>query len=198
MILALKAFGRMAILMTLVALVLGVTMVVEIVIDQLTYQSRDMRHLLKHSLGNVGSLLVAVSIAGYMLKKRYKGFPGKAKDWLEIHQWLSVIGVAMVGVHTGAHLAAAVPIITLGLTVACLVSGFVGRHLYNRTMKDLTGRKAELARAGTPKEDIEEQLALLAAAAGAMARWRELHRPMSLALGILLFWHVVTALFFGG
>ena len=198
MILALKAFGRMAILMTLVGMALGVTMVVEIVIDQLTYQSRDMRHLLKHSLGNVGSLLVAVSIAGYMLKKRYKGFPGKARDWLEIHQWLSVIGVAMVGVHTGAHLVAAVPAIALALTVACLFSGFVGRHIYNRTMKDLTGRRTELARSGAAKEDIEEELALLAAAAGAMGRWRELHRPMSLALGFLLFWHVAAALFFGG
>lgn len=196
--LALKTFGRVAILLSLVGLVLGATMIVEVVIDQLTYQSRDMRHLLKHTLGNMGSLLVVISLAGYMAKKRYKDFPGKAKDWLEVHQWLSVTGVAMVGVHTGAHVKAFVPTIALMLTVACLISGFVGRHIYNKTMRDLAGRRVELLASGASPDEVEDALAWLTSTANALGRWRMAHRPMSLALGFLLVWHMATALFFGG
>ncbi|MDH4183871.1 MAG: hypothetical protein OEV92_06595 [Nitrospinota bacterium] len=198
MLTALKTFGRLAILLSLVGLGLGITMLVEIVIDQLTYQSRDMRHLLKHSLGNLGSFFVIVSIAAYMAKKKYRGFPGKAKDWLNAHEALSVLGVALVGMHTGAHFGAILPLVTFALTVACLISGFVGMRIYNKARRDLTERKNELLKSGASPDEAEETLALATATANTLARWRNTHRPLSLALGLALLWHVVVALFFGG
>ncbi|MDH5638398.1 MAG: hypothetical protein OEZ04_07900 [Nitrospinota bacterium] len=198
MLITLKAFGRLAILVSIVGLVLGVTVVAEIAIDQLTYQSRDLRHLLKHSLGNGGSLLVAFSIAAYMGRKRYKWIPGRLKDWLDVHQWLSVAGVIMVGVHTGAHLRAVVPILAFVLMLACLVSGFIGRVIYIRAQRDLKARRAELLKDAVDPEEVEETLAMATAAAKTLARWKATHRPLSLALGLALFWHVMVALFFGG
>jgi len=198
MLITLKAFGRLFILVTIVGLVLGVTMVAELVIDQLTYQSRDLRHLLKHSLGNGGSLLVFVSVVAYMARKKYKWIPGKMKDWLDVHQWLSVLGVVMVGVHTGAHFQAIGPSVAFFLTVACLVSGFIGRVIYVRAQKDLKARKVELQQQSSSPEDMEDALAMATAAAGTLARWKATHRPLSVALGVALVWHVVVALFFGG
>ncbi|MDH5639542.1 MAG: hypothetical protein OEZ04_13735 [Nitrospinota bacterium] len=193
-----KTAAKMMILLGILVVVLVATTMVEIAVDQLTYQKRDLRHLFKHSLGNVGTMLVFLSVAGYMIKKRYRQFPGKAKDWLDIHEFLAVVGVFMVGIHTGAHLSAFVPTMTLAITIACLVSGFVGRGIYNQARKELAEKKGELLKKGMPPEQVEEELAMAASAAKTLAKWRDTHRPLSLALVLALALHIISVLFFGG
>ena len=194
----LKAIGRLTILLLLTGVILLLTIGVEIAIDQLTVQTRDIRHLLKHSLGNIGALMVLLSIAGYSIKKKVKAFPGKAKDWLVIHEWFSVVGVILIGVHTGNHFESMLPALCFALTLVCLISGFVGRHIYVKTRSDLNTRRAELLKSGLDKEEADEALALATATTKALAQWRSVHRPMSYSLGGLVCLHIVSALFFGG
>ena len=103
-----------------------------------------------------------------------------------------------MGVHTGAHFRAIVPATAMLLTIACLVSGFIGRVVYIRAQRDLKARRAELLEGGMDPEDVEEEMAMATAAARTLGRWKATHRPLSLALGLVLMWHVIVALFFGG
>ena len=198
MITALRTFGRLSILLSLSAIILAATVVVEILIDSLTMQARDLHHLLMHSLGNIGTLMILLSLAGYMVKKQYKRFPGKLKDWLDVHQLFAIIGVVLIGVHGGAHFRAIVPVATALAMLAATLSGLVGRYIYVKARKEINARKSELVEQGLSREQAEEQLILATVTAQALSKWRVIHRPISYILAVLISFHIVSALYFGG
>ncbi len=181
-----------------ITIIIVIAIFTEVFIDRLTSQTRDLQHLLKHSLGNVGTLMVFFSLAGYMVKRRWRSFPGMLKDYLQVHQWFAPIGVLMVAVHSGTHFNAALPIATSVFMLVCLVSGFVGRFVFMKAKKEIAARKTELRESGMDKEEIEEKLFFATATANSLANWRKFHQPFASILLILLFLHIVTALFFGG
>lgn len=198
MITLVKAIGRIWILLSLTVIIAIAAVITEISIDHLTSQVRDLRHLLKHSLGNVGTMMALLSLAGYSIKKRWKTFPGRLNDYLVVHQWFAVTGGVLIAVHTGAHFNAAAPLATSFLMLTCLVSGFVGRYVYRKTQKEISTRKSEKLKAGISSTDAEEQLAFATATAKTLSNWRTFHRPVSLLLIIMLALHIVSALYFGG
>ncbi len=198
MITVVRAFGRLAILQSLAALTIGLAILANILIDRLTYQSRDLNHLLKHSFGNLGVFMVVFSLAGYVLKKYTKSLPGKVKDWLSIHQVFSITGAVFIGIHTGGHLNALIPSLCFILTVICVMSGLAGRHIYMKSQTELSARRKKLINEGLSDNEVDEILAIAIAATKTMSKWRSIHRPMTLTLGILVAWHIVTVLYYGG
>lgn len=195
---SIKTFGRLTLLFLLTMAVLAITATIEISVDALTAQTRGLQHHFKHSLGNIGSLMVALSLGGYAIKKRYKNFPGMLKDWLELHQWFAAIGVAIVGIHSGVHFSAVVPVITLLLMLVCFVSGFIGRHIYVKAKSELATRKTELLKSGMTTAAVEETLAVDIVMANYLAKWRVVHKPFAILLAVFLMFHIVSALYFGG
>ncbi len=193
-----KVFGRVAILASLITIITVISVLTEIFIDSLTVQTRELRHLFKHSFGNVGTLMIFLSLAGYMIKKRWRPFPGKLKDYLYLHQSFAAIAGVLIAVHSGAHFKAGVPVLTSVFMVICVVSGFMGRFVYLKAKKDIAARKVELADAGIESEEVEEKLAIATAAASSLSNWRKFHQPASAVLVLLIIVHVVSALFFGG
>ncbi len=194
-----RTIGRTALILLLVGMTVTLAVIVEIVVDQLTVEARDLNHLLKHSFGNVGTLMMGLALFGYWGKKRLKGrFPGKLKDWLILHEWFALIGAGLVAIHTGAHFEAAAPIVAMGLTLACVISGLIGRRVYMRAKQEIASHKSRLSSAGLSPDEIEERLAFETATAEKLAHWRTIHRPMSLAFLVAVTLHVVAALFFGG
>ncbi len=193
-----KAFGRLTILASLTLIIIVTAIFTEIFIDRLTSQTRDLQHLFKHSLGNIGSLMVFLSLAGYMIKRRWKSFPGMLKDYLQIHQLFATMGALMVAVHSGAHFKAVLPVATSIFMLVCLVSGFVGRFVFMKAKKEIAARKEELRKSGIGQEEIEEKLVFATSTANTLANWRKFHQPFAELLLLLLLLHIVSALFFGG
>ncbi len=193
-----KAFGRLAILASLTLIIIVIAIFTEVFIDSLTTQTRDLQHLLKHSLGNVGTLMVFFSLAGYMTKKRWRAFPGMLKNYLQVHQWFATIGALMIAVHSGADFNAALPILTSVFMLVCVVSGFTGRYVYMKAKKDIASRATELMAEGLEKDEVDEKLAFAAATAKSLSNWRKFHRPVATIMLLLLIGHTVSALYFGG
>lgn len=198
MITIFRAFGRISIILTITAIILVVTILAEIFIDQLTSQTRDLQHLLKHSLGNIGAMMIFLSLAGYMIKRRWKSFPGMLKDYLQIHQWFAVIGTVFTAIHSGAHFSAIVPLVTFAFMLICLISGFVGRYVYTKTKQELSHRKKEFIKSGARPEEVEEKLAFATAATQSLSNWRQFHKPVATMLLLILVLHIISALFYGG
>lgn len=194
-----RTIGRTALLLLLVCVTVTLAVIVEIVVDRLTVEARDLNHLLKHSLGNVGTLMMALALFGYQAKKRFKDrFPGKLKDWLTLHEWFALIGAGLVAIHTGAHFEAAAPIAAMALTLVLVTSGLIGRRVYLKAKKEIASHKTRLSSEGLSRDEIEERLAFETAAASTLAHWRTIHMPMATIFLAVVMLHIVAALFFGG
>ncbi len=198
MITVTKVFGKLSLLFVIVVLTVVITIVTELLIDNLTLQAREFRHLMKHSMGNIGVLFILVSIAGYSLKKRFGIGRFRINEWLDIHQWLAVTGVVLAGIHSGAHFNALLPRLTSIATIVCLVSGFVGRHIYINTKKEIATRRVTMVEDGLSEAVIAEKLTYAAVTADALSNWRYIHRIFSVTFATLVVAHAVTALLFGG
>ncbi len=198
MITVLRTFGRLAILLSLSAIIISITIAIEILIDNLTTQTRDLHHLLMHSLGNIGLLMIFLSLAGYTVKKRFKRFPGRLKDWLDAHQLFAIIGVVLIGVHGGAHFRALAPVFTTLAMLTATLSGLVGRFIYTKAYKEISDRRSALIDQGLTREQAEEKLVISSITVEALAKWRKMHRPISITFLFLVSLHIISALYFGG
>lgn len=152
----------------------------------------------KHILGTTSSLLLLISLI-YSLRKRKIIFKsGCIKHWLVIHEWLAIVGAALIFVHGGFHAHAAVPLITNGVMFITVVSGLTGRYLYSHAYEELRSRKKDLEKRGLEREEIENTLSSLAAAHKFMKHWRTIHVPIVFVLAMTVAFHVLSALYYDG
>jgi len=133
-----------------------------------------------------------------MIKRWWRTFPCRLVDWLYVHQLFATVGTILIGIHSGAHFNATIPILTYGLMLTCLVSGFIGRFVYIKSMKDLNVRKTKFLDDGIDKEEAAERLAFAVATTKQLAKWRAFHSPVSTILILFVLIHSVSALYFGG
>lgn len=184
--------NRLSGLLITVFLVIGNTILIEQVLDM--YGIRGHRLI----TGIVGTLLVILSFA-YSMRKRKKLFKtGGMKGWLRAHEWLAIAGTVIIFVHTGTHFHGIVAIITLIFMFIAFISGLIGRYVYDNVRVELRLKKEGLKKVGLPEKEIEESLTGLATASEALSKWRIYHMPVISILGVMVFYHAIAALYYGG
>ncbi|HQT91982.1 MAG TPA: hypothetical protein PL001_08135 [Candidatus Kryptobacter bacterium] len=97
--------------------------------------------LLGEGLGVIGSFMMIVGVAVYMVRKRVKAFLhfGYLKNWLELHIFLCTLGPVFVLFHTSFKFGGIVAVSFWSMT-AVVLSGVVGRFLYVRIPKTIQGQ----------------------------------------------------------
>ncbi len=191
-------YTKLTLMTALIAIILILVAGTEIVIDQMTDQHRQLPALLRHAFGSVGMLLVALSLAGYMIKKSWRDLPWMQSEWLHVHQWFSALSVVFIIAHAGAGLGATLPLATIAFMFLTLFSGFVGRFVFRSVKNKLAVLRGELTQSGLSPDKVEDIIVVAAATDGAMIMWRTVHRVLSLILAVILVAHIISALYYGG
>lgn len=113
--------------------------------------------LIGHGLGILGSLMMVVGVAVYMLRKRVRRFSriGVLKHWLEFHIFLCTLGPILVLFHTSFKFGGIVAV-SFWSMVAVVMSGVIGRFIYLQIPRTIEGREMSL----NDLNDIETNLFL--------------------------------------
>lgn len=184
--------NRLSGLFLTILLVVGNTILIEQILDLFGVRG----HRLLTGIG--GTLLVILSF-GYSMRKRKKLFKsGGMKGWLRGHEWLAIGGTVIIFVHTGTHFHSIVAIITLIFMFIAFISGLIGRYVYDNVRAELKLKKESLKRDGLSDKEIEENLTGLATASDALSKWRLYHMPVISILGVMVVYHAISALYYGG
>jgi hypothetical protein len=115
-----------------------------------------------HNLGVAGALLMVVGVVMYMMRKHLRWMTwGNLRTWLTIHIFLCVMGATLVTFHTAFKVGGLVSI-SFWCMVGVVLSGGLGRYVYVRIPRDLTGRSITseqlLIQSHKIMGDIAEQL----------------------------------------
>ncbi|MBU2511101.1 hypothetical protein KJ966_07175 [bacterium] len=145
--------------------------------------------------GIPGLLLLVVSFI-YSLRKRRMIEAGSLKFLLSLHIYLSWIGALLIIIHAGIHFNAVLPWSAFFLMLLVVISGLVGEYLLKDARNTLRIKYAHLLEKGYSKEEVEKKVFLDAFAVKTMARWRMVHKPITLIFGALALLHVITIFMF--
>ncbi len=112
-----------------------------------------------HGFGIVGSIMMIVGVTSYMVRKRSRRLirVGKLKYWLEFHIFLCSLGPILILFHTAFKFGGIVAI-SFWSMVAVVLSGVVGRFIYNQIPRSIQGRELSLGEVVTLKAEIASQL----------------------------------------
>lgn len=115
--------------------------------------------ILGHGFGIIGSLMMMVGVASYMLRKRIGKFSriGILKHWLEFHIFLCTLGPILVLYHTAFKFGGLVAI-SFWSMVAVVISGVIGRYIYLQIPHTIEGREMNLNEINQTKDDLKRQL----------------------------------------
>lgn len=118
--------------------------------------------ILGHGFGIIGSLLIIIGVATYMLRKRVRKFSrlGILKYWLEFHIFLCVLGPILVLYHTSFKFGGLVSI-SFWSMVAVVISGVIGRYIYLQIPHTIEGREMNLQEIEQIKDSMNKQLSLI-------------------------------------
>ena len=112
-----------------------------------------------HTLGILGSFLMLVGVATYMLRKRVSKFSriGVLKYWLEFHIFLCTLGPILVLYHTAFKFGGLVAI-SFWSMVAVVLSGVIGRYIYLQIPRTIEGREMNLNEINQIKDELNKKL----------------------------------------
>lgn len=158
------------------------------------HERPDLRRL----LGYLGVMAIGASFFYSLRKKKIFFSQGNIVSWLNTHEVANVVGSFIIFLHTGFHAHALVPFTAFLLMLISFVSGVVGRYIYQQAKSGLAVEKERLQDKGLAAVEIEERLAFLAIAGSVLGRWRDFHMPLVFGLTFFVFFHAVSALYFGG
>ncbi len=101
--------------------------------------------IIGHGLGIIGSLMMLLGVATYMIRKRIKKFTriGVLKHWLEFHIFLCSVGPMLVLFHTAFKFGGIVAI-SFWSMVAVVASGVIGRFIYIQIPRTIQGSELSL------------------------------------------------------
>ncbi|WP_455244084.1 hypothetical protein [Petrachloros mirabilis] len=150
-----------------------------------------------HVVGWVG-LAVIMLVFVYSLKKRYGMKLGTPKGWLHVHILAGVLGPLLILVHSGAHFHALVPLVTMGIMAIVVISGIVGQAIHVWALRTLNQQRRRFIEEGLPPDMVDERLDELASEEELFRWWRAIHAPFTITFVVLVAWHVLGALYFGG
>lgn len=136
-------------------------------------------------LVQLGAIVLVVGAGGYAANKRYSFVPVQYRRYtLQVHEWLMLIGTALVA----PHFLFADELEGLGLFLGILLgvevlSGFYGRHLHRRVIRLSRGDEAP-AVVGQVLETTNERL---------FSQWRRIHVGLVSITALALLVHIVSA-----
>jgi hypothetical protein len=123
------------------------------------YETLKSSGLWGHGLGIIGSLMIILGVALYMLRKRIRMFSriGILKHWLEFHIFLCVLGPILVLYHTAFNFGGLVAV-SFWSMVAVVLSGVIGRYIYLQIPRTIEGGEMNLNEINQIKNTLNEQL----------------------------------------
>jgi hypothetical protein len=102
----------------------------------------------------------------------------------------------MLLVHAGIHFNAWLPWLAIVMLLITVGSGLVGKFLLKKANESLKERRLELINTGSSKEDADKKLFFDSITVDLMKKWRIVHLPITLLLGVLALLHIITILMF--
>jgi len=98
-----------------------------------------------HGFGIIGTLMMIVGVAVYMIRKRYRKLfnIGYLKHWLEFHIFLCSVGPVLVLYHTAFKFGGIVSV-SFWSMVLVVLSGVVGRFIYLQIPRTIEGRELSI------------------------------------------------------
>jgi len=123
------------------------------------YETLKSSGVLGHGFGIIGSLMIILGVAMYMLRKRIRIFSriGILKHWLEFHIFLCVLGPILVLYHTAFKFGGLVAV-SFWSMVAVVLSGVIGRYIYLQIPRTIEGGEMNLNEINQIKNALNEQL----------------------------------------
>jgi len=115
---------------------------------------------------------------------------------LSFHVYLAWMGTLLIMVHAGVHFNAVLPWSGFISMLLVVISGLVGAYLLKDAKNTLRIKYAYLLDQGYSKEQVEKKVFLDASTVKAMAKWRLVHKPITLLFSILVTLHIITVLMF--
>lgn len=140
-------------------IVVGIALTIFMAVDGYSYYTTSMEErffhpdhmMLKpsgtigHGLGIIGSLMMMVGVASYMLRKRKPKILkfGYLKYWLEMHIFLCSVGPVLILYHTAFKFGGIVSVSFWSMT-AVVLSGIIGRFIYVQIPRSIQGNEMEI------------------------------------------------------
>ncbi|OJX67181.1 hypothetical protein [Magnetospirillum sp. 64-120] len=146
-------------------------------------------------LGIPGTLLILLSLL-YSLRKRKLITAGSPRSYLGLHEALTWQGTMLVVIHAGVHFNAVLPWLAMIAMLVAFASGLTGQFLFERGRRHLAEKSDLYRQRGLSPREIEREVFWDATTLDAMAKWRKVHFPITLAVAILSLGHVVAILMF--
>lgn len=114
--------------------------------------------LYSHGYGIIGSLMLLLLFL-YSVRKRVRWFPkiGKLSTWLKYHMFLGVMGPVLITFHTTFKFNGIVSISYWSMIIVML-SGIVGRYLYSKIPRTISGHEMALEDVQAENSEIAEKL----------------------------------------
>ena len=108
-----------------------------------------------HGFGIIGTLMMIVGVAVYMIRKRYRKLfnIGYLKHWLEFHIFLCSVGPVLVLYHTAFKFGGIVSI-SFWSMVLVVLSGIVGRFIYIQIPRTIQGQELSINELNSMKESL--------------------------------------------
>lgn len=130
------------------------------------------------TFGVVGAALMLVPFA-YMARKRLKPLHsiGTTRAWLEVHLFCGIVGPVLVTFHTSFKFNGLVSAAYWSMVVVML-SGFAGRHLYQRIPRSIRGNELTRAEVDARLAQLRAELVASGAAELAIARVEDVERAL--------------------
>lgn len=111
--------------------------------------------VLGHGFGIIGTLMMIIGVAVYMLRKRYRKLfnLGYLKHWLELHIFLCTVGPILVLYHTAFKFGGIVSV-SFWSMVLVVLSGVVGRFIYLQIPRTIQGHELTIQELNAIKEKL--------------------------------------------
>ncbi len=147
-------------------------------------------------LGFAGTVIILVSFV-YSLRKRKLIKSGSPKKLLMLHEYLAWSGSILILVHAGIHFNAILPWLATIMMLIAVASGLVGKFLLKKASETLKEKRKDLLTSGMSGEEADKELFLDSVTVDLMKKWRTVHLPITVTLGILSLMHIITVYMFG-
>lgn len=113
-----------------------------------------------------------------------------------LHEYLAWVGSILILVHAGIHFNAILPWLAVLMLLIAVASGLVGKYLLKKANESLKEKRKELIGSGVSAEETDKKLFFDSVTVDMMKKWRLVHYPITLLLGILSLLHIITILMF--
>lgn len=156
-------------------IVVGLVVIIFFAIDGFSYYSTPIESrffhqnhnslkpsgIIGHGLGIIGTSMMILGVASYMIRKRKPrlvGF-GYLKHWLEFHIFLCSVGPVLVLYHTAFKFGGIVSV-SFWSMAAVVLSGVVGRFIYVQIPRSIEGNELEIEDINTMSANLTAKLKL--------------------------------------